>query len=191
MPWRPISDGLSSMLTLKNTAAPACRAAAASKTGAILRHGLHHGAQKSTSTGESERRTCCSNSCSSTGLTLLLISALLSFLSTLQATSPAAASDALPEAVLPPRAAAPDARAAPATAPRPPFHSNTDNRSRTDRDRADSASCVARNTDRTGSDRRTALRTGMADMDNRGKGHNTARQRSPTLSITDRKTPEL
>src|SRR5581483_8676557 len=166
MPWRPISDGLSSMLTLKNTAAPACRAAAASKTGAILRHGLHHGAQKSTSTGESERRTCCSNSCSSTGLTLLLISALLSFLSTLQATSPA-------------------------TAPRPPFHSNTDNRSRTDRDRADSASCVARNTDRTGSDRRTALRTGMADMDNRGKGHNTARQRSPTLSITDRKTPEL
>src|SRR5947209_1288683 len=48
---------LSSMLSLTTLSASARSLAISSTTGATIRHGPHHGAQKSTSTGLSDSRT--------------------------------------------------------------------------------------------------------------------------------------
>src|SRR5579862_7400882 len=53
---------------------PACSAAISSRTGAIILHGPHHSAQKSTSTGTSAALTCSSNVLSSRATIVSLIS---------------------------------------------------------------------------------------------------------------------
>src|SRR5579862_4311141 len=49
------------MLSLATWIFPACSVAISSRTGAIILHGPHHSAQKSTSTGVSAALTCSSN----------------------------------------------------------------------------------------------------------------------------------
>ena len=57
---RRVMSRLSSMLSLATSSFPACSEAISSSTGAIILHGPHHSAQKSTSTGTSEDLTCSS-----------------------------------------------------------------------------------------------------------------------------------
>jgi hypothetical protein len=61
IPKREESAGLSSELTFAKRALVLKRRAASSYYGAIIRHGPHHGAQKSTINGRSLRVKCCSN----------------------------------------------------------------------------------------------------------------------------------
>src|SRR5271163_3215686 len=58
IPKRAAIAGSSSTLTLAKRARGSSSLAARSKIGAIVRHGPHHGAQKSTITGISLRSTC-------------------------------------------------------------------------------------------------------------------------------------
>ena len=51
MPYRSTSAGFSSLFTLTTSITPACSSEMSSRTGAIARHGPHHSAQKSTTTG--------------------------------------------------------------------------------------------------------------------------------------------
>src|ERR1700728_457771 len=60
MPKRAAIVGSSSTLTLAKRARGSSSLAALSKIGAIVRHGPHHGAQKSTISGMSLRSTCLS-----------------------------------------------------------------------------------------------------------------------------------
>ena len=53
------TSGFSSMLSLATFARPAYAVARASIAGPIMRHGAHHSAQKSTSTGTSASVTSC------------------------------------------------------------------------------------------------------------------------------------
>ena len=53
--------GFSSTFSLANLTRPAISAASSSSTGAINRHGPHHGAQRSRSTGTGERSTSAAN----------------------------------------------------------------------------------------------------------------------------------
>src|ERR1035437_3513351 len=55
-----VMSRLSSMFSLAMFSLPACSVAISSSTGAIILHGPHHSAQKSTSTGTSEDLTCSS-----------------------------------------------------------------------------------------------------------------------------------
>src|ERR1019366_2914986 len=57
---RRVTSRLSSMLSFTTSSLPACSSAISSSTGAIILHGPHHSAQKSTSTGTSEDLTCSS-----------------------------------------------------------------------------------------------------------------------------------
>ena len=64
---------LSSVFSFTNFARPVCFAAIFSTTGANARHGPHHGAQKSTSTGKSLLRTSASNVFSETSGNELMV----------------------------------------------------------------------------------------------------------------------
>ena len=58
---RSPSSGLASVFTLTTRALPARCCAAVSTSGAIMRHGPHHGAQKSTTTGIDDVEIAASN----------------------------------------------------------------------------------------------------------------------------------
>src|SRR5689334_1841286 len=60
--------GFSSMLTLATVTFPAMSVASSSRNGAIIRHGPHHSAQKSTSTGPLARSTSASKLLSVTAI---------------------------------------------------------------------------------------------------------------------------
>ncbi len=62
----PASIRALSMSTLTNFALPASSRAKAANSGAMVLHGPHHSAMKSTTTGSSLERTSCSKLCSST-----------------------------------------------------------------------------------------------------------------------------
>ena len=62
---RSPSSGRPSVLTLITSARPAMLRAAVSSSGAIMRHGPHHGAQKSTTTGTGALWTIASNDATS------------------------------------------------------------------------------------------------------------------------------
>ena len=65
--------GLASVSTFASTTLPSRAAAACSSTGPSARHGPHHSAQKSTTTGTSCERaiTSRSKSCSATSITVM------------------------------------------------------------------------------------------------------------------------
>src|SRR3954447_11926345 len=65
-------DGLASVSSLARTTSPSRAAASCSRTGPSARHGPHHSAQKSTTTGTSLDRstTSRSKSCSVTSMTM-------------------------------------------------------------------------------------------------------------------------
>src|SRR5918911_3211377 len=73
MPYCCETAGLSSTLSLTTVALPAYFSATASTVGASMRHGAHHCAQKSTSTGLSDLRTSASKLLSLTSLTCSLM----------------------------------------------------------------------------------------------------------------------
>src|SRR5438034_1044618 len=58
MPYSAANACCSSILTLPILARPSNSSASSSSTGAIILHGPHHSAQKSTSTGAADWRTC-------------------------------------------------------------------------------------------------------------------------------------
>ncbi len=66
---RSPSSGTASVLTLITSARPAMLRAAVSSSGAIIRHGPHHGAQKSTTTGTGACWTMVSNAAASAAST--------------------------------------------------------------------------------------------------------------------------
>src|ERR1019366_2649122 len=59
MPYSAARDCCSSMLTLPILILPSYSSASSSSSGAIILHGPHHSAQKSTRTGVCDCRTCC------------------------------------------------------------------------------------------------------------------------------------
>src|ERR1035438_7921989 len=59
MPYSVASDCCSSMFTLPIFTLPSYSSASSSRSGAIILHGPHHSAQKSTSTGTGDCKTCC------------------------------------------------------------------------------------------------------------------------------------
>src|SRR5665647_1477363 len=61
MPYREVTSGLSSVLSLTIDTLPACSVASSSRMGATALQGPHQGAQKSTMTGRSLFRTSASN----------------------------------------------------------------------------------------------------------------------------------
>ena len=73
MPKDWLICGFASVSTFARSTLPSRACAACSSAGVSCRHGPHHAAQKSTTTGTScERRTTfCSNSCSVTSITAI------------------------------------------------------------------------------------------------------------------------
>src|SRR5918994_5228077 len=65
-------SGLSSMLTFATTTIALLSAASSSRNGAIVLHGPHHSAQKSTTTGRSDFSTSASNEASLVVMTVIL-----------------------------------------------------------------------------------------------------------------------
>ena len=67
-------SGCSSVLTFATNNSPSCSLAIFSKSGATIRQGAHHGAQKSTKTGMSDCRTAFSKAASVTWMGSFVIS---------------------------------------------------------------------------------------------------------------------
>src|SRR5579884_446786 len=76
IPYRLASSGSSSTFTFKTLTRPAYSSASASTWGAIILQGPHQTAQKSTSTGTDDCRTCSSKSLEVTAAALLIVSNL-------------------------------------------------------------------------------------------------------------------
>jgi hypothetical protein len=94
IPYRCAMAGLASVSTLTNFIDSPCWAAISSTIGDIWRHGAHQAAQKSTSTGLSDRRTSSSKVASVTAVTDVLLIVLLCSLPPQTRTAPSGVWDA-------------------------------------------------------------------------------------------------